>query len=210
MQCTRTKACKDAASLTAHKAPLHTRELGCRSSIGLRRQILTRFGESIYSISTLLTTLSSTHGCHDNQTTSHLQDSLWSDFTALGGPPPGFISLTSLPSGLFPGSFLLKSAGWHQNRGEVLLPEIPEDKESSRKQSKSLTPVNSNGKLMAVDTRVSNLAGLGETAWHGGWNTDCTAILPRWEPQLWHSPAGGSWATYLVSQWLLLYLGNST
>lgn len=111
MQCTRTKACKDAASLTAHKAPLRTRELGCGSSIWLRRQILTRFGKSTYSISTLLTTLSSTHGCHNNETTPHLQDSLWSDFTALRGHPPGFISLTSLPSELFPGSFLLKSAG---------------------------------------------------------------------------------------------------
>lgn len=111
MQCTRTKACRDAASLTAHRAPLRTRELGCGSRIWLRRQILTRSGESAHSISTLLTTLSSTHGRHNNQTTPHLRDSLWSDFTALRGPPPGFISLTSLPSGLFPGSFLLKSAG---------------------------------------------------------------------------------------------------
>ena len=67
MQCTRTKACKDAASLTAHKAPLRTWELGCGSSIWLRRQILTRFGKSTYSISTLLTTLSSTHGCHNTR-----------------------------------------------------------------------------------------------------------------------------------------------
>lgn len=159
MQCTRTEACKALLHSLPQSTTPHTR-------VVLRRQILTRFGESIYSSSTLLTTLSSTHGCHDNQTTSHLRDSLWSDFTALGGPPPGFISLTSLPSGLFPGSFLLKSAGWHQNQ-EVLLPEILEDKESSRKQSKSLTPVNSNGKLMAVDTRVSPLAGLDEAAWSG-------------------------------------------
>lgn len=114
--------------------PLKTWESGWGSSTGSRRQILTRSDACIDSTSNLLVpSLSSSHVYHSSQTTdSPFWFSLAQSYS-ITGSIPDLISFPCLPSWLCPGSFLPKAAAEHQNQGEVLLPEIPEDKKFSRK-----------------------------------------------------------------------------
>lgn len=138
---------------------LHTWESGCGSNPGSRRQMLTRSSESIHPTSTVLTQsqlFSQMPQQSDHSLTLFVLSSLI--LQLLGSCPR--LRLTPL-------SPILTFLPVISPESSRIIPEIPEDKEFSRKQSKSLTSLASKGKLVAVDTRMSPTPGLDEPAWHG-------------------------------------------